>query len=183
MKTNHSFSFFLFLFFLVGFTFACNSNEPKKTKGSVLEYENSKSSNATPSSQNQPQNPKEKEAQATVKTLFNAWESLDLEQYLSVWSPNAVKYIGDKSQTLAQIKAKRTSLFNRLESVSVDYYSIENTEIINNAAKIVLKYSMTFNLKNGKVIKENDITEIYDLVYDDFRERWLIKENRDYVAR
>jgi hypothetical protein len=161
----------------------CSHPSEEKTRGSVIDDENSTSnySSSTENSDNTHQQEVEKAAQITVKTLFDAWEKLDLEQYLSVWSSNAIKYNGAKKETFQQLKTKRERLFPRLDRVSVDEYSIQDMEVMNKQAMVTVKYSMTFWFTNGKVVKENDITEVYSLVYDDVKEAWFIKENRDYI--
>lgn len=184
MKTNRThFILKIGLWSCMVLLMACSNSSEERTRGSVTGHENSTASpSSIRESPDTEEEGKEKAAQTAVRTLFDAWEKLDLELYLSVWSPYAEKYNGNKKQTFEELKAKRESLFPRLSKVSVDYYVIQDTEVMNKQAVVTVRYSMTFHFKNGKIIKEEEVTEVYTLAFDEAKGKWFIQENRDYIG-
>lgn len=118
-----------------------------------------------------------------IDNLFKAWSKLDLTLYMEQWDSKAAQYSKKFSpRNYQDILKRRESLFGRLKSVQVISYNVFGLKKEgNDRASLNVQYSMEFNFKNGKKIRESDITEKYVLKYDDIKKRWLILENFDYI--
>ncbi|MBN2223823.1 MAG: nuclear transport factor 2 family protein [Deltaproteobacteria bacterium] len=117
----------------------------------------------------------------TVDTVFEGWRRLDLNLYMSVWDAAAVQYLKTgTTRTYNQIFADRANSFPSYSAVDASWTS-ESIEIYGDRATVVVRYSMTFYKKDGRVLRENE-KEFYVL-----KRRpdaaWRIVENYDYLPR
>lgn len=118
-----------------------------------------------------------------IDNLFRAWADLNLDLYMNQWDLQGAQYSKKfAARSYKDIYSRRKSLFGRLKSVQVESYEIQNLQSQgSNKASLNVVYSMVYDFKDGKQIKETSIMEKYDLVYDQSRSEWLISANYDYI--
>jgi len=116
-----------------------------------------------------------------IDNVFEGWRTLNLGLYMSVWDENAVQYLKNGiSRNYSQIQANRAEAFAKYYRVDATW-TADSIEVYGNKATVVVRYSMTFYRKDGKVITENE-KEFYVLKrYPDGM--WTIVENYDYLPR
>lgn len=116
--------------------------------------------------------------QEPIHRLYEAWESLDLNEYGAQWAENAVQYVGRKKRSKRQIMTRRAKLFPRLASVDVERYQVWFRGYENGVASFDASYTMSFYFRDGRVLRESE-RETYRTRHNG--ERWVIVENRDYL--
>lgn len=121
-------------------------------------------------------------ARKPIDNLFRAWVNLDFQLYISQWSMDAVQYAKGRISDFSSIKTKRKNDFRAYRRVTATY-RIEGIEFTKDCRSAIakVKYSMSFQKQSGQTIFENDIRERYHLSYDFRLQRWIIKENYDYL--
>jgi hypothetical protein len=118
---------------------------------------------------------------ATIDTVFEGWRGLNLNLYMSVWDNTAVQYLKKgTTRNYDQIRADRAAAFPTYSRVDASWIA-DSIEVYGDKATVVVRYSMTFYKKDGRVIRENE-KEFYVLKkYPDGM--WSIVENYDYLPR
>jgi hypothetical protein len=117
----------------------------------------------------------------TVGIVFDGWRHLNVNEYMSAWDSNAVQYLKNGVvRNYAQILANRANTFPTYSRVDATW-TADSVEIYGNTAYVVVRYSMTFYKKNGKVITENE-KEFYVLEKKPDM-MWFITENYDYLPK
>ena len=107
---------------------------------------------------------------------------------MAQWAPGAIQYYGKghRQRSLNEISRQRNEDFKKYRRVDGRYWVLE-TKVTGDTAIVRIEYYMNFTKQDGKEVTDgtngNRNQEIYLLVYDANNQRWLIKENRDYLGR
>jgi hypothetical protein len=117
-----------------------------------------------------------------IRALFHSWEGLDVNQYLAQWGPNAImrsKYYVYKAADLGPHRRASFAQYG-----AVDIVAIDPKIVFADHTKAVIKnvYTMRFVKRDGKVIEERNIGESYVLECSAQDQKWLIRENNDYLS-
>jgi len=122
------------------------------------------------------------EAEGTIRQLFKAWENLQFEAYMSVWSEDALQVMRNgKTRNYADIYfTRKKQMSNSYQEVNVPHVGIEFIEVTTEEVFLKVEYSMEFHLTKDKVLYENEF-EYYRL-RPDATGKWLIVKNMDYIG-
>jgi hypothetical protein len=117
-----------------------------------------------------------------IRALFGAWEKLDVNQYLAQWGPNAImrsKYYVYKAADLGPHRRASFAQYG-----AVDVVAIDPKIVFADRTKAVIKnvYTMRFVKRDGNVIEERNIAESYVLECSAQNQKWLIRDNNDYLS-
>ncbi len=126
--------------------------------------------------------PQMEEMRRPIDNLYRAWQTLDIDLYLSQWSPSALQYSTGIHRTFPEIAARRRQDFARLASVTVARYQVVYRGFAEGVGHFDAEYSMRFNYRDGHEITENE-RESYDVVKGAGANRWVIQQNHDYIKR
>lgn len=122
-----------------------------------------------------------------IDNLFRSWSSLNFDDYMDQFDRSVVQTGKYKSgstyeRDYQEIYENRKSLFPQLLDVSVVNYEIMFQGLhAGRKATFGVRYSMTFNFKNGRVVTEKNIKECYTVQRTG--SSWLIVSNNDYQGK
>ncbi|NEQ98813.1 MAG: caspase family protein [Cyanothece sp. SIO2G6] len=119
--------------------------------------------------------------QTPLAQLFTAWRQLDIDLYEAQWSDDAFQVAGKIQRNKSGILTQRRQLFSQLSHVTVASTDFVFSHRERNIAMFRNTYTMRFQFHSGRVIEENNISESYTVVFNSEQDRWLIKENFDYL--
>lgn len=116
-----------------------------------------------------------------IKAIFDGWRTLNINQYLAQWGPEAIQRSKFYARRMADIASKRRSDFQTYKSVAV--LSIDPRILFADGtkARVDNTYTMHFTRRSGKLIAENHVQESYILECSAGDRKWRIRENNDYV--
>jgi hypothetical protein len=117
---------------------------------------------------------------APILALFQAWERLDVDQYLEQWGPDAIarsRYYVFKMADYAQQRRADFAQFRTVDVVSIAPRVVYADPA---KAKVLNTYTMRFVRRDGRVVDERGVRETYVLECLADQHRWLIRENNDY---
>ncbi len=117
-----------------------------------------------------------------IEALFQAWGALNVDQYLAQWGPNAIARSKYYVYKVADLGPHRRANFAQYRAV--DVVEMVPTIIFADHIKAVVKnvYTMRFVRVDGKVIEEHNVGESYVLECSAQDQKWLIRENNDYLS-
>jgi hypothetical protein len=117
-----------------------------------------------------------------IRALFAAWATLDADEYLAQWGPNAIARSKYYVRKAADLSTRRRADFAQYRSVNV--VTIDPKIAFVDHAKAVVQnvYTMRFTRTDGKVIQESNVGESYVLECSARNHKWLIRENNDYLS-
>ena len=118
-----------------------------------------------------------------IKAVFQAWQRLDVDQYLAQWGPESIQRSKYYARRMADIADKRRKDFRDFRSVSVISIDPKILFVDGTKARVDNTYTMRFVRRNGSVIAENDVGESYILECSVADSEWRIRENNDYIYR
>ena len=116
-----------------------------------------------------------------IRALFAAWATLDIDEYLAQWGPNAIARSKYYVRKAADLSPRRRADFARYRAV--DVVTIDPKIAFADHTKAVVRnvYTMRFTRKDGRVIEESNVGESYVLECSAGDHKWLIRENNDYL--
>jgi hypothetical protein len=117
-----------------------------------------------------------------IRALFGAWATLDVDEYLAQWGPNAIARSKYYVRKVADLGPRRRADFAQYRAVDVVAIDPKITFADHTKAVVQNVYTMRFTRKDGKVIKESDVGESYVLECSARDHKWLIRENNDYLS-
>lgn len=117
-----------------------------------------------------------------IRALFEAWEKLDVNEYLTQWGPNAIARSKYYVRKVADLGPRRRADFAQYRAVSIVAIDPKITFADHTKAVVQNVYTMRFTRADGKVIEENKVGESYVLECSAQDRRWLIRENNDYLS-
>ena len=114
-----------------------------------------------------------------IRVLFSAWISLDVDTYLAQWGADAIHKSKSSVLSGANLVAQRRLDFTKYVRVAASYsptvlFADGRKAVVNNS------YVMRFWRSNGSTFTENE-TENYTLECSKAGQRWVIRENNDYL--
>ena len=117
-----------------------------------------------------------------VNALFHAWETLDVDQYLAQWGPNAIARSKYYVYKVADLGPHRRANFAQYRAV--DVITMDPKIVFADHTKAVVQnvYAMRFVKIDGKVLEERNVGERYVLECSARDQKWLIRENNDYLS-
>ena len=114
----------------------------------------------------------------TVSLVYQGWEQLDHDVYMSAWSRDAVWKSNKREINYDQFRKKREKDYQKFRSVYVDW-NCDKPKIQSDTARVFCTYSMFFTYHNDKTLSEENVNEFYRLKKESTG--WKIIENRDYL--
>jgi hypothetical protein len=118
-----------------------------------------------------------------ITALFEAWQKLDVDEYLAQWGPEAIARSKFYVMREADIVSRRRADFAGFKSVSVLAIAPKIDFADGTKARISNVYTMHFVARDGKVIDEKGVGESYVLECAAATGQWRIRENNDYLFR
>ncbi len=119
------------------------------------------------------------EIKRTIGTVFEAWEALDVDKYMSVWSYSARQELKNGVvRNYEELKRNRIITFQKYTKVDASW-EILNISRRENRAIVDCHYRMTFDKANGESFTEDE-RERYVLILSSDG-KWLIAVNYDYM--
>jgi hypothetical protein len=118
-----------------------------------------------------------------VKAVFHAWQTLDVDEYLAQWGPESIQRSKYHARRMADIVDKRRMDFQEFQSVSVISIDPKILFVDGTKARVDNTYTMRFVRRNGRIVSENSVGESYILECSAANNKWLIRENNDYIYR
>ena len=118
-----------------------------------------------------------------VNALFDAWQRLDVDEYLAQWGPEAIARSKYYVMKAADIAPRRRADFASFASVTVLGTQPKILFVDGTKARVSNVYSMHFVTRSGKVIDETGVGESYVLECAAASGTWRIRENNDYLSR
>lgn len=115
-----------------------------------------------------------------IHALFDAWQNLDVEQYLAQWAPEAIARSQYYVMRSADLNRRRRAAFAAYASVEVRKTDPRILFADGTKARISNVYTMHFVSRDGRVIDETNVGESYVLECDAANATWRIRENNDY---
>lgn len=117
-----------------------------------------------------------------IRALFQAWQNLNVNQYLAQWGPNAIRRAKYNVYKVADLVAHRRADFAQYRAV--DVVATDPKIVFADHTKAVVRnvYTMHFVRADGKEIEERDVGESYVLECSVQGHNWLIRENNDYLS-
>jgi hypothetical protein len=117
-----------------------------------------------------------------VRALFEAWQALDVDQYLAQWGPNAIsrsKYYVYKVSDLGPHRRENFGQYRNVDVIDID----PHITFVDHAKAVIKNvYTMRFIKRDGRVIEERNVGESYVLECSAQNQQWLIRENNDYLS-
>lgn len=125
------------------------------------------------------------EMKSPIENLFEAWRTLDVELYLEQFDPQIIQtgiYKSGKPYTRGfnEIEENRRKIFPKLDSVDVSKFELMYQGFSGRVATFGVRYSMIFKWKSGKVTKDTNVNECYQVANTSVDPRWRIIRNDDY---
>jgi hypothetical protein len=118
-----------------------------------------------------------------IKAVFDAWQQLDVDEYLAQWGPESIQRSKYYVRRMADIADKRRMDFREFQSVSVISIDPKILFADGTKARVDNTYTMRFVRRNGGVVAENSVGESYILECSAANNKWRIRENNDYIYR
>ena len=127
------------------------------------------------------------EMRSPIDQIYRSWEQLDLGLYMDQFDLGIVqtgRLRGGETSSRGYdgIRENRSSLFPRLDRVTVKNYELMFQGFTEGTATFGVVYSMDFVFRDGRVIEENNVKECYK-VRRSPDGRWRIVRNDDYQQR
>jgi hypothetical protein len=117
---------------------------------------------------------------APIRSLFKAWDQLDVELYLAQWGPDAIARSKYYAYKIADFAQRRRATFASYQAVKVISINPSVAYADATKAKVNNTYTMHFEGKDGRVVDEREISESYVLECVAKDHSWRIRENNDY---
>lgn len=121
----------------------------------------------------------DEEIKNTIGTVFEAWETLDVNKYMSVWSYDAYQYLKNGVvRDYEELKEDREEMFLKYSMVVVSW-EILNIYRTEETATVYCQYRMTFYRADGGSFTEDDRERYVLELFPDGK--WYIVSNYDYL--
>jgi hypothetical protein len=117
-----------------------------------------------------------------IRALFAAWATLDVDEYLAQWGPNAIARSKYYVRKVADLGPRRRADFALYRAVDVVTISPKIAFADHTKAVVQNVYTMRFTRTDGKVVEESNVGESYVLECSAGDHKWLIRENNDYLS-
>jgi hypothetical protein len=118
-----------------------------------------------------------------IKAVFNAWAHLDIGEYITQWGPGSIQRSHYYARQKPDIVNQRRSDFAKYASVAVLGTDPKILFVDGAKARVSNIYSMRFVRRDGRVVNETEVGESYILECSAADNRWVIRENNDYIFR
>lgn len=123
-----------------------------------------------------------------IDLIFEAWMQKDIDLYLrqfdrSVEQTGRLKRGGSYSRSYDDIVTRRRNDFTRVDRVDILKYEVMYQGSEGREATFGVRYSMDFYWGDGKVTRERNINECYNVRRLPDEDRWVIIRNDDYQHR
>jgi ketosteroid isomerase-like protein len=115
-----------------------------------------------------------------INALFDAWQKLDVDEYLAQWAPDAIARSQYYVMRSADLTSRRRADFANFASVTVRRIEPKILFADGTKARVSNVYTMHFVRRDGRVIDETNVGESYVLECDADKGVWRIRENNDY---
>ncbi len=117
-----------------------------------------------------------------IRALFLAWGKLDVDEYLAQWGPNAIARSKYYVRKVADLGPRRRADFAQYRAVDVVAVDPKIAFVDHTKAIVENVYTMRFTRVDGRVVSENKVGEKYVLECSARDQKWLIRENNDYLS-
>jgi hypothetical protein len=114
-----------------------------------------------------------------IRALFSAWSRLDVETYLAQWGPDAIHRSKFGVLGMAKLAEKRRGDFAKYTRVEV--LSVSPKAIFADGRKAIVNNSYTMRFWRSKSSFAESENENYTLECSKAQQRWIIRENNDYL--
>jgi hypothetical protein len=116
-----------------------------------------------------------------IRAVFDAWTNLNIRQYIAQWGEASIQRSSYYVRTRPEITQQRGQDFKKYSSVEVLSIEPKVLSADGTKARVTNVYSMRFTRLDGRVINENRVAESYILECSAKDNKWLIRENNDYL--